>query len=225
MGLFDIFSGAPMQDAAAKNALLYQQYGQEAQNAINAGERNAASQFGNAVSAYAPLSSLAGRYSGLTNLYSDALGARGPQGNAAAVAAFQAGPGYQWAVNQGTDAVARKAASLGLAASGNTMDEIRQRAQNAANQEYGSWLDRLAGFVQPELSATGNVASGTSGAYQGLGGMYNANSLGRANVFGNMASGQAQSNTAAANAQQQGSAAFWNALAALGGGVGKALLA
>lgn len=222
MGIFDIFSGGPAKDAAAQNAALYAQYGQQAKGAIDTGEAKATGQYGKAVSAYAPLSDLASKYGNLTNLYSNALGANGPGGNAAATSAFQASPGYQWNVDQALEQIMRKQGSLGGLQGGNTLAALTDRATNLANQEYGDWLDRLAGFVSPELSATGGAASGTSGAYQNLGNLYGTNALNQANILGNVASGTAQSNTAAANAQQQGNAAFWNALASLGGSAAKA---
>lgn len=93
-----------------------------------------------------------------TQLYSDSLGLNGADGNARAVSAFQAGPGYTWAVDQATDAAARKAASLGLAASGNTLDAITRLSQNLANQEYGGWQTRLSGLSGQGLQATGAQA-------------------------------------------------------------------
>jgi hypothetical protein len=50
----------------------------------------------------------------------NALGLNGPQGNAAATAAFQSSPGYDFKVNQSLDALDRRAASRGMLGSGNT---------------------------------------------------------------------------------------------------------
>jgi hypothetical protein len=75
------------------------------------------------------------------------------------------GPGYDFAVSEATNAAARKAASLGIAGSGNTLDAIRDRAQGFANQEYGSYLDRLAGLISPALTATSGAATGRANAY------------------------------------------------------------
>ena len=53
-----------------------------------------------------------------------------------------------------------------MAASGNTLDAITRLGSNLANQEYGSWLDRLSGQAGQGLqAATGisgnNAAAGT----------------------------------------------------------------
>lgn len=96
---------------------------------------------------------------GAAGLYSDAIGLGGAGGNARAVDAFQVGPGYEFAMDQGLTALDRRAASRGMLASGNnTLDTINY-AQGLANQEYGSWLDRLRG--QQEFGA--NIAGNRSG--------------------------------------------------------------
>jgi hypothetical protein len=109
---------------------------------------------------YAPLTALGQKYGAGSTLYQDALGINGPEGVARAKAAFTTGPGYDFQVNEATDAAARNAAKLGLAGSGNALDAIRSRAQGIAGQEYGSYLDRLGGFVNPELQATQGAAQG-----------------------------------------------------------------
>lgn len=100
-------------------------------------------------------------------MYANSLGLNGAGGNQAAVDAFQAGPGYQWQVDQATDAAARKANALGISASGNTLDAITRLGSNLANQEYGSWQDRLSG-----LNTTGQAAATAQlGGYQNIGQM------------------------------------------------------
>ena len=47
----------------------------------------------------------------------NALGLNGPAGNAAATAAFQAGPGYQFALEQGLEGINRTANAAGMGAS------------------------------------------------------------------------------------------------------------
>lgn len=94
-------------------------------------------------------------------MYANSLGLNGASGNAAATGAFQASPGYQWQVDQSTDAAARKAASLGMAASGNTLDAITRLGSNLANQEYGNWQNNLNGLSNTGLSAA-NAVSGNN---------------------------------------------------------------
>lgn len=102
----------------------------------------------------------------------NALGLNGAGGNAAATGAFQASPGYQFQVDQATDAAARKAAALGIAGSGNTMSAITTLGSNLANQEYGSWLDRLTASKNTGLTAaqgqlSGDTSLASLGAQQG----------------------------------------------------------
>ena len=99
------------------------------------------------------------------DMLGNALGLNGAAGNTAATNAFQAGPGYGWQVDQATEAAARKANSLGIGASGNTLDALTRLGSNLANQEYSGWLDRLNG-----LNTSGQQAATSQlGAYQGLG--------------------------------------------------------
>lgn len=131
-------------------------------------------------------------------LYQDSLGLNGAEGNGRAVGAFQASPGYQYQVDQATDAVARKASAMGALGSGNTAAAIADRARNLANTEYGGWQDRLAGLDQRAFQAAGAQA-GLQGQYgttlanlgQSQGrdeaGIYTGAATGESNAFQNIA--------------------------------------
>lgn len=161
---------------------------------------------------------MSAKYGKATTLGLDALGANGPEGNTRATDAFHAGPGYQYAVDQSLDGIARSAAARGADVGGNTLAALSDRAGNMANQEYGGWVDRLNGYVSPELQATGGQAgymgmkapvfTGTAGNIAGLG--------------TNTTNGIANQNTQSANAEMAGSGNLWglglNALK-LGAGV------
>lgn len=149
---------------------------------LNQGQQGALGQLGQARSdltanggAFAPLSDLASRYGQGSALYSDALGINGPQGNQNAVSAFQAGPGYDFALNQGIDAINRKRNAAGSLVGGNADRDAQVFGQGLANQEYGSWLNRLQGFQPLELSATQGAATGNQ---------QNANTLANLGVAG-----------------------------------------
>ena len=247
MGLFDFFSGKDdAEEAAAKNAALYQQYGAQAGNiygtygtqaggalsgaldqsvgalgsgltsqidALRTGTAGALAAGNAGVAAYNPLSELGAQYGRPVNSYYDALGLNGPGGVSRAQSQFQTGPGYQFAVDEGTRAATNAASKLGIAGSGNTLDAIRGRAQGFADQNYNSYLDRLGSFVNPQLQATSGAATGVAGAnktladiyssgYGGIGSAYGANAgalaglytnygQNQSNVFGNVAQGQA----------------------------------
>lgn len=92
------------------------------------------------------------------NQYADATGVNGQTGYDRAVGNFHASPGYQYQVDQASDQVARQASALGTLGSGNTMAAISDRAQNLADQDYGSYLDRLNGIGQMGYNATGQQA-------------------------------------------------------------------
>ena len=84
------------------------------------------------------------------NLYADAMGINGADGNSRAVGAFQTGPGYQFAMDQGTQALNRSASAAGMLPSGNTMLAAQQFGQGLANQEYNNWLGGLSGYTGEE---------------------------------------------------------------------------
>lgn len=133
--------------------------------------------------------------------YQGSLGQGGQAARDAAVSQFQNSPGYQYAVDQASDATARKASALGALGSGNTMAAIADRAQNMQNQEYGAWQDRLAGLsdrgqqaattqagLQSQYGSTlaglgtqqGGAEAGLYGQYAGLGmnNLWNGTQLG-----------------------------------------------
>src|SRR5258706_3903170 len=219
MSLLDAFTGDSAKEAAAKNAALYQQYGTESLSDLDRGFSGAMPELTNAVNAYTPLSNLGAKYGAGTNLYMDSLGVNGAGGNANAVGAFQASPGYAWNRDQAIEATARNANRFG--AGGNELAAVTERANNLANQEYGNWQNRLAGFVNPEQSAVSGAAGGQAAGYGAKAGAYATDAQNRVGVAGNVAGGTANSNTAAANAQMQASGNFWNGLMNLGGNVAK----
>lgn len=81
------------------------------------------------------------------DLYADALGINGAGGNERATGAFQTGPGYQFQMDQGLQALNRSASAAGMLPSGNTLLAATDYGQGVANQEYGNWLGRLSGYV------------------------------------------------------------------------------
>src|SRR5882672_908179 len=214
MGLFDAFTGKSAEDAAAKNAALYQQYGTQANQYLDTGLSNELPNLDSAIGAYTPLSNLGAKYGTGTNLYMDSLGVNGAGGNANAVGAFQASPGYDWMRDQAIEATARNANRFG--AGGNELAAVTDRASNLANQEYGNWQNRLAGFINPEQSAVSGAAGGQAAGYGAKAGLWQNDAQNRIGVRGNVASGTANSNTAAANAAAAASGNFWKGLTSVG---------
>ena len=74
---------------------------------------------------------------------------------------FTASPGYQWAVDQGTQAIQRSASARGLLNSGGTQKAIARYVTGAASQEYDRYAGRLAELAGVGQSATNStVAAG-----------------------------------------------------------------
>lgn len=90
------------------------------------------------------------------DLYADANGLNGPEGVARAQQAFQTGPGYQFQLDQGLQALNRSAAAGGMGASGNALLEAQRYGQGLANQEWGSYLSRLAPYNDAQRAGLEN---------------------------------------------------------------------
>lgn len=143
-----------------------------AANALNAGKTGALAQWQQALGGWEPY---AKNGMAASSMLQNALGLNGSDGNSTARNTFQAGPGYQYQVEQATDAAARKANALGVAAGGNTLAELTNIGSNLANKEWGGWLDRLTGQSDRGVTAQqamtgirGNMAGVESGYGQNL---------------------------------------------------------
>jgi hypothetical protein len=112
--------------------------------------------------AYAPLQALADQYGTGAGMYANSLGLGGAAGTQAAQQAFQAGPGYDFQLNQGLDAISRRRNMTG-GPGGNVDRDAQVYGQGLANQEYGKWQDRLSPYNQYQLAATQGAATGTAG--------------------------------------------------------------
>jgi hypothetical protein len=130
-------------------------------------------------------------------MYLNSLGLNGQEGNDAAVGAFQTGPGYEFALNQGLTAIDRQMANRGNWDSGNAGMAINDYAHGMANQEYGKWQDRLAGF-DPYKSLGGQAA-----ALTGLANLQSQGNLNKANMVQNYAMPMAENNRATGQAGYQ----------------------
>jgi hypothetical protein len=101
---------------------------------------------------------------GAPSMLGDSLGLGGAEGTRRAQEAFTAGPGYQFALDQGLQALNRSAASRGMLASGNNTQDILRFSQGLAGQEFGNWQNRLGDFSQLGLGA----AQGQTGRQSSL---------------------------------------------------------
>jgi hypothetical protein len=149
--------GKATKEAANQNKGLINSFQNTGNNIINTGEAKSEGALNSAIGAYQPWVTSG---TAANTMYGNALGLNGADGNAAATGAFQAGPGYQFALDQGTQAALRGASAAGMLNSGNTLTALEGYGQGLANQEFGSWLDRLNGQSTQGLQAAAGQASG-----------------------------------------------------------------
>jgi hypothetical protein len=124
------------------------------------GAANAMAHMEQGKSAYTPLAGLGTKYGAGTDLYMDALGARGADGNARASAAFMPSMAYNFNMKEGLEAINRRRAAGGMLDSGNADRDAQEYGSGLASREQAAWMDRLAGLVNPELAATSGAATG-----------------------------------------------------------------
>jgi hypothetical protein len=190
MGLFDIFSNSAAEDAAAARTAGYNQGYQQLSDLYGQGRTATTNAYQGGMD---KLSSIYGPVSGQANAgysaYGDATGANGAAGNARALANFQTGPGYQFQLGQGLQAIDRGAASRGMLSGGGTAAAEQNYGNGLAGQSWQNYVSNLAPF--------GNQA--VTSAY----GQGNANSTLAAGL-GNQLGASFQGQGAAANAAQQG---------------------
>jgi hypothetical protein len=188
-GLLGLDAGKATQAAAKKNEKLYDSFGQQGASYIDQGQQQSSGALNQAIDQFSPYQQTGGA---ANTTLANALGLNGTAGNTAAQGAFQAGPGYQFAVDQSLQAAQRGASAGGMLASGNLLTELQNRGNNLANQEYGGWLDRLA-----QQSGQGlNAASGAAQGYGRLSDLYQAGTGQRLNLGQFVTGGKAGANTA-----------------------------
>lgn len=193
MGLFDaisgLFTGSTAQDAAQKQiAGLQQGYGQ-ASDLLGQGRGALQNNFTAALQPFMQnfTTGRAGQ-----DAYADTTGANGPAGNTRATTNFQANPGYQFTLNQGTENVLRNASRTGMGNSGNVNLDLSNYTTGLANNTWQDYVRNL----QPFLGVTGNAAQGIAGVNTGLG-------TGLNQSFGNQASAAYGTQAGIGNAQSQ----------------------
>lgn len=199
-GILGLDAGKATGKAATKNKALLTEFRGRGNSIINTGEGKSAGALNTASGLYDPYVKSGANANGM---YSNALGLNGASGNAAATGAFQTGPGYEFALDQGTNAALRGASAAGMLNSGNTLTALTEYGQGTANKEYGSWLDRLKGVSDQGLSAVGgksNVLGGLASLYQGTAGD-------RLGLESSVVQGRMGVNNQRAGAQEAGKAA------------------
>lgn len=182
---------------------------------LNNGVTDARGLFANARSGYTGagdlLGNLAQTYGKGAGLYADAYGVNGAEGSARATDAFHAGPGYNFQVDQGLDAINRRRAAGGMLNSGNADRDAQTFGQGVANQEFNNWRTGLAPYNNLQLTATTGQESARADAARANAGLYGqeaglVDSAGRAKA--GVAAGQGSSLADIANRYYGGQAAL-----------------
>lgn len=217
MGLFDIFSsksGKKAAVAADKARVQGLRTGEErALGYMDQGMAGARPQYDRAISLFDDYTQ---QGSAANRAYGDAIGLGGQEGYDRAVENFRTGPGYQFAVDQATEAALRAASRTGNIASGNTAIAIADRAQNLADQEYQRYLDNLFRAGGQGLEAAG----AQSGTLTNLGNLLYGDAAARAQLAHGTEVGvgqsEAQRHADIHAAKQAASGNIWNAIFGVG---------
>lgn len=78
---------------------------------------------------------------------------------------FQETPGYQYNVNEAERGVVNQLSSLGMRNSGAALKALTRTRMGLANQEYGNWLNRIAGVAgmgQSQVNQTNTLAANSA---------------------------------------------------------------
>lgn len=137
-------TGNAVMDAADKNRLLLELFGDDGEKLIQLHTKRARDRLTGLSPDLQRFMQMGERGS---NLLADALGVNGEIGGDRATKAFRAGPGYEFMMEQGLDALDRLAAARGQLNSGQTNLDTMTFAQGLADQEWDSWLDSLGGYT------------------------------------------------------------------------------
>jgi hypothetical protein len=148
------FTGKPIEDAAKLK-----------EQGIRTGLAEQAGKYGTGrdvltdyyTRALQPFMDLQGAAGGGYQAYADATGANGPEGLARARQNFQAGPGFNFALDQGVNAINRSGVARG-AATGNILRDAQTFGSGLANQEWGNYVNRLAPWLGQGTALAGSVS-------------------------------------------------------------------
>lgn len=104
------------------------------------------------------LSGTVGQGTGAGTQIADMLGLNGNQSQNQGFQNWQNSTGYQFGLDQGTQAITGNAATQGLLNSGSTLKAVDTYGQNYANTQYGNYTNQLQSLLGSGLSASGILA-------------------------------------------------------------------
>lgn len=222
MGLFDIFSSDPAEDAArARRDASWQGYG-KAKDFLRQGTKQAAGaiqdSYGDAIGNYEQLYDLA--MPGY-QAYGDAAGVYGQEGYDRATENFRANPGYQFQVGQATQAVNRNQAAKGALNSGNTDIDLATYVGGLADQQYDDYVSRLSPYLEQPFQAAGGQANLYANQGDQLANIYTGQGTNLANLATQHFDTVGGANSDAELADYGASANMWGAILGLANAGGK----
>lgn len=97
--------------------------------------------------------------SGAENTLSNLYGNNGTAAQTAAMQNFQTSPGYQFALQQGLNAINANNAATGQTLSGNAQEGINNYAQGVASQQYNNYINQLQNLASGGMSAAGGAGT------------------------------------------------------------------
>lgn len=200
-GLLGLDSGKATMKAARQNRAEIDAFGKRGFGYIDQGEGRSQAALNEAAGLYNPYASAGVQAS---DMYTNALGLKGAAGSEAAHAAFRTGPGYDFQVEEAMRAAERAASAGGLLASGNLMAEMLARGRSLADQEYGAWMNRLAGQAGQGLQA----AQAKGGTLKNLADLYQATTGQRLALDNAVVAGRMGANNQYAQGKEQNKSAW-----------------
>lgn len=205
MGIFDIFSSKPAEEAAAKKIAGLRAGQTSANTALDTGLTDANAYYDRAL---VPFTALSGKFGAGHDAYNDATGVNGAEGLARARQTFTSLPGYQEGIDMAVNLNDRQAAARGMLASGNTIADTTKLATDYASQKYTDYLSALA----PNLTGATSAATGQAGVLTGQAANTSGVASQKAGYGWNTETGIGNANADAELAKYNASSNFWNAL-------------
>ena len=126
-------------------------------------------------------------------------GSTGASGASGELAALQATPGYQFTQQQGNQATAAKAASMGLALSGNTLQALDQYNTGLASQTYQNAVNNAFNVTGLGQAAAAGQAANVGNAANNQANLLTNQGANRANIDINTLAGLSKTVGNAAN--------------------------
>lgn len=147
-----INKGKATTAAAAENLKFLKQLGIDIEGLIDTGTETQAGYLQDSLD----LSSLGPNAEGILG---DIYGLNGPEGNARVTDRFRTSPGYDFKMNSGLDALARRASSYGMLGSGNTSLDTIDFASGLADQEWDDWVSGITSGIDRQIGTQGDMAT------------------------------------------------------------------